>query len=318
MDDDDVWFRSPEPLGWPLALLAFCVGVFATDFATSLRYFSYTICVDELRDIVPMIESDWDTRVLLGVLYAGVFAIAGRWVARRITEGAPPKRTLTFAVFAAGQASACVVGMVTLGQGFQPGMVLGGVVSVMCLPFALLMVHNAGWAWRARLGSVLHRAYRRARWIDVATGVTILLAGYANPVFGAQYVTRGMLATVFVFAASSLAVIMLVLAVSSLVRVGRLGVEFATARAGGEVAREGGARIVDLGIGEERKHDVAAAASAYRHQEQVRAVCVGDMRRAWRVIGLAAGRALTVAAIGAAVLATSLRLDAMYIEPLCR
>jgi hypothetical protein len=163
--------------------------------------------------------------------------------------------------------------------------------------------------------------YRRARWIDLATGLVVLLALYANPMFGERHDVGGrdrvLLTMAIVFVASSVAVVMMVSGASSLRRLGKIRARFGAASGDGEAARERGAEVVDLGIGEERRHDVRAAASAYRHQDRVEAVCVGDLKRAWRVLAFAAARALLVVVIGAVVMGARVRFGVPFADARC-
>jgi hypothetical protein len=312
VSEDDIWFRSPEPLGAPLGMMGFIVGLFATDFWATIRFVSYTVCYASWGSLFRTLRLDWDERLMIALLYACTFGLAGRWVARKLMAGAPPKRTMVVAIYAAAQAAACGIGMVTFGQGFAIGVLLGIVCATICAPFAMLLAHNASWAWLARTDSILHATYRRARWVDVATGVTVLLSLYANPVFGVgghvRNNGRGIVATLLVLVAASMAVVVAVSAVSSIMRISRLGARFRSASGTYDIDSEGDAPVVDVGFGDERKHDVATASSAYRHQDRIEAVCVGDLKRAWRVIGFAMGRSIAVVALGAVILGTHFRV----------
>ena len=111
------------------------------------------------------------------------------------------------------------------GADFVDGPVIAIVATLPIVPFALLLANNGRGAWRARVGSCVHDTYRRARWIDVATAIVVLLALCANPV--------------------------------TMLHAG-------AACGDDEREREGAAPVFDVGVGDERLHDVSAAASAYR------------------------------------------------------
>ena len=312
LNEDDVWFRKPEPLALPLALMGLCVGMFAIDFCKTLKFALHGMCMDDLGALLPRIDGavEADERLMLGALFALAYGGAGRWVSRKLVMGGDPFKTMLIALFVAGQTWTVVIGLVTLGEDYLVALASGLITTAIIAPFALLMVHNARNAWVVREGSFLHQTYRKARWVDVATGVVILLAYYANPFFGVGYggIERAIGATVVVAFAAMLATVMAVAAVSGLVRIGRLRGRFDGAE-NGDAEREGEVPVFDIGDGDERLHDVKDAASAYRHQATIEAVCVGDLKRAWRVIGLSVGRAVGVVAVGALILAVRFQLE---------
>ena len=53
------------------------------------------------------------------------------------------------------------------------------------------------------------------------------------------------------------------------------------------------------------------ASSAYRHQDKVQAVCVGDVARAWRVMGMSVARSLSIVGIGVLIFVVDLRVDSL-------
>jgi hypothetical protein len=310
--DDDVWFRPKEPLGWPLAWMGFSVGLFAVDLGETLRFALRTLCLPSLGSLVASGDLNTGECLVMASFCALSFGIAGRWVAANLVRGVSPIREMLLAVFAAGQAAGSAIGVLSFGGSWAQCMLVGLICSLVVAPFASLLAHNGGWAWRARAGSLLHASYRRARWIDAATAISVTLALYAQPVFGTgghvHGHTRAIIATTLVFVAASVAAAMAVVALSALLRLRAVGARFRGC-GDGSAERERDAEIFDVGIGDERRHHLIAAASAYRHQDAVAAVCVGDMARAWRVVALAVGRSLAVVALGVLVLGTRFRFD---------
>lgn len=288
-------------------------GLFATDFAYTLDFLARSACVEWLESRLPE-GADWEFRLLAAGVYALCFALAGRWVASRIVLGAPPKRSMLFAIFGASQVAACTLGMLTMGRAWVAMLVVGTALTAATAPITLLLAHNASWAWRARAGTLLHQSYRRARWIDVATGVTVLLATYANPMFGTGHGApdgRAGVALLFVLIAGLTAGIVGIYSMLALTRVASLRRRFVRA-ASAPVHSEGDAPVFDLGIGDERACELTRAASAYRHRDRVEAVCVGDIRRAWRVVGMSLGRSIGVVVAGAFITLAEMRFEALF------
>ena len=309
--NDDIWFRKPEPLGWPLAALGFVVGLYASELTITLSFVCEQLCLDVLAEVLPQTRLDLDQRLMVALVYALSFGLAGRWVSARLVAEAPPLRSMLFAVFAGAQMAGCIVGVFTMGRAWGWAALVGVVASLASAPFAMLLAHNGRWAWRAREGSLLHASYRRARWIDVATAVVVLLALYANPMFGSRswgmdVELRQQGAILLIGVAVCAAALLALRGTWSLIRVARARHAFREATAGDEEREhdsEGSIPVFDVGVGDDRLHDVQRGASAYRHATRIQAVCVGDLARAGRVLGMAVGRAAAIAMVGGAILA---------------
>ncbi|MGK3965278.1 hypothetical protein WMF38_14005 [Sorangium sp. So ce118] len=248
----------------------------------------------------------------------------GRWTRRG------PIAASLLALWAIGVAG--VVNGMTIGLLLGPaGMIIGAAFGAVCaLPFVpalaavLLAANRVG---RARAGSIVARADRRAVW--AATSMVIALAVLtARALFGAplapelgRAVAAMGLATVgalFVVDAVALARVLTLprgpLAAGEGDEAGELEVE-AEARdeagelgeggtGGGRSAARGGRGMgerIDLGVGEEVQVEVVRPTHAYRGTRQIARVVQGNRERAAAVLRAALARGGIALAVGAAL-----------------
>ncbi|MCA9625233.1 MAG: hypothetical protein KC731_39695, partial [Myxococcales bacterium] len=290
MVDDSLWFRPLEPLERPFAALGATVGFFVSDLCATFDYLTRELCLSAspFRAWTP----SWGSRFGLGLLFAISFAAAGRWTSAQLlaSPGRWGKvRAAILAVFGAGLGGATFLGLMTLGRELPASILYGGLTACLCLPLAIILIHEGASALAARRGTLLHRTYRRVQWVDVAIGMTLVASLYANPMFGHGIhfsFGRELVATGVVIVAVGAGLTALLRALADLGTVLRLSRRFSAAEAveGADAEREAGVPIIDLGLGDARLYDLHRGKSAYRGHDRLEAVCVGDVARARRVL----------------------------------
>ncbi|WP_437736272.1 hypothetical protein [Sorangium sp. So ce1335] len=271
---------------------------------------------------VPALGAGWPASGAGPLLGAGWVEGPGRWTRRG------PLAASLLAVWAIGVAG--VVNGMTIGLMLGPaGMIIGAAFGALCsLPFipalavVLLAANRVG---RARAGSIVARADRRAVWTAtaavIAVATLVARARYGTPVapeLGRAVAAMG-LATVGVLFVADAVAMARVLALPRGPRATGAGGERDERGDGGEVEIEvevegvgepgakrsgpgtGMGERIDLGLGDEVQVEVVRPTHAYRGTRQIARIVRGNRERA--VVALRAGlaRGGIALAIGAAL-----------------
>jgi hypothetical protein len=245
---------------------------------------------------------------LIGAIGAGLVGWAvTAWARRRPSRADAwirPVRLrlrLVLGVIAAGVATGALVGGLThLHNGASSGALLGGLTGVAALPLVAAVFAAGKRAERARLGSIVAAADRRAVWVICAGALLVpsLATTLDWPMF-----TAGRGGAPWVGSMMAGAAVALLFAMVGRDRAARRELE-AVRRNTREATREPSvdAPKIDVGLGEGVAAQYEAAGSAYRGSEREAMVLVGDVGEAGAALGHAFRRSTLalVAAIGCA------------------
>lgn len=301
--DDELLLRRPEPLALPFAVLGAVTCLFVFDLQHTLRHVVSSLCIDGAEELLQAAKPDWAERASSSAVAAVSFALAGKWSASRIAEGARPWLVTMMGCIAATQLPAALVGLMSMGMLWGRLMFLGLLVSLLCAPSAVLVGNGAGAAWLSRPHSLLLSAYRRAIWLDVAIFSVVFTALYANPMFGAAWSAgqdRSIVAKAIVLAGTIVGLVAGGLAVKSWRVLG--DARRRCSKDDSPLVDDSHAIVLDLGVGDELRRDVSGQGSAYRSRRESRAVVKGDVARALGSLRWAMVRAALVVTTGAVVL----------------
>jgi hypothetical protein len=229
---------------------------------------------------------DHGTEVVSAAIAAGVAAVVG-WVLSRLCEPPVPWELphlnwvrLVIAVVVGGGATGILVGGFerTAGLGALASGLSGALAGVAFVPVCALVVAAARRAQRARLGSLVAGSDRRAVWGILASALGAMTAAAALdwPFVGRPFHdVKPPLAAVAVLAAAGFVVA--VLFVADVFALRRMRLDGLEARDAEAVAGAETAQRLDLGLGEGLLVGLAqAGAAAYRSQERVRSLVIGD------------------------------------------
>jgi len=314
--------RRPEPLALPFAVLGTVTCLFVFDLEDSLHYIVNALCIPGASALWQTKTPDWDARVVAGFVAAVSFALAGKWTAHKIRDGAGPLSAALMGCIAATQLPAVLLGAVSMGAVWGRAMFAGFIATCVASPCAMLMAKNVDGAQRSRPLSVLLSAHRRAIWLNVSAYSIILAAQYANPMFDplweADYSTARV-ARMVVLAATVIGAVAGCLALTSLLTLRRLRRRCQNSDL--PVVDDSHADVLDMGTGDQVERDIGGGgAGAYRSRPETRIKLIGDVRRARRSLAWALGLATTVVAAGAVVLLFDLGPFEIHLEmqsPLC-
>lgn len=207
---------------------------------------------------------------------------------------------------------------------------LGAVGGLLCtlpfLPICAAVLSTARRAQRARLGSIVAGADRRAVWTILAATLLIAtleaLPDWAVPITGPL---QGPLSGVALFAAAAVCIaVVLVLDSLALRRAqGLVGTAMAPREADDPGLDRDGAERADLGLGRDLHARTAPGGTAYRSRERTVALVLGDPARALAALRRAVRRDVLALAIAPFVLAAhcfagSEMVVARYQEMVCR
>ncbi|KYF87815.1 hypothetical protein BE20_25050 [Sorangium cellulosum] len=226
----------------------------------------------------------------------------GRW-----TRRGPIVASLLslWAIVVAGVVNGMSVGLVLGPAGMLVGAPFGAVFSLPFVPALAVVLLAANRVGRARAGSVVAQADRRAVWS--ATAAVIAAAALAAPaLFGRPAVPEVGRAV----AAVGLGVVGALFVVDAVALAKVLTLPLPPRLIGAEEAREGGAGItgimgtgerVDLGFGDEVRVEVVQPTHAYRGAPQIARVVRGNRERAVGALRAGLARGGIALAIGAAL-----------------
>jgi hypothetical protein len=242
---------------------------------------------------------------LVGALVAATLgAVLTRWVSTRGALGERPLtlRLLGLLVALAGVVTGTAVGGLEAGTGWGAlsGAVNGGLSAIAFVPVCALVVAATRRADRARQGSIVASADRRAVWsiLAMALAVTTLAAALDVPPSHYQKMVVLPRAGVIMAVSAGLAILAAFVADAlALARVGRLGRSDLEERDPAEVRDAAVVPSVDLGLGDDVRAELGRAANAYRSRARPVALLLGSLAEARSALG----RALLRGAIGLAI-----------------
>jgi hypothetical protein len=250
---------------------------------------------------------DRGLRWLLTLITPMTAAVLAAWLG-----GRAGRRPLAFGLsiaggtMVAGALNGAVIGFAVAAPfGAAFGLVPGLLCALPFVPALLLVSFAARLVARARRGTVVHGADRRGPW--VASFAAIAVASLVAIPFAQRY-PASLVPALAAFCATTLTVWLagaFALDVVAWARVARLaGAAVRLRPAGpGAIRPPRGARVVDLGLGDELAEEVIAPAAAYRGVERVVLTVRGAPTRARSALGWAVARsALAVAVSAAAVI----------------
>ncbi|WP_437726894.1 hypothetical protein [Sorangium sp. So ce861] len=224
----------------------------------------------------------------------------GRW-----TRRGPLVASLLslWAIVVAGVVNGMTIGLVLGPAGMIVGAPFGAVFSLPFVPALAVVLLAANRVGRARAGSIVAQADRRAVWS--ATAAVIAAAALATPAFfgrpAAPEVGRAV-------AAIGLAVVGALFVVDAVALAKMLTLPLPRRLIGVEEAGEGGAGMgvgagerVDLGLGDEVRVEVVQPTHAYRGAPQIARVVRGSRERAAGALRAGLARGGIALAIGAAL-----------------
>jgi hypothetical protein len=280
---------SPVSLTWPFALAGLAGGWLSADCARP-------------HDGGPI------RGLLIGVTPI-VAALLGHFMTARV-HGGPLRTTLLTvgSVLVAGTLNGALIGLFV---GGALGLVFGGVFGVFfAFPFLPPLVASALFArrvGRARRGSAVDRADRRAVWVPVILGAALAVLIPVEGIFG-RFQDRFELVLPAAAFGALLAFLLFDAMALAQVRAGRIEglLGFVRTRAG-EGARPfelEAVKVVDAGLGDqdERVEERAPAASAYRDRERILRVFCGDLFAAQQALAWASVLDLSAALLAFAAL----------------
>jgi hypothetical protein len=255
-------------------------------------------------------RSQGATAVVAALVAASLGALLSRLSSSRGALGEKPLtlRTLALLVVLAGLVTGAVVGGLEAGTGWGllSGAGNGGISALAFVPVCAVVVAAARRSERARRGSIVAAADRRAVWGILATALALTTLAAALDVPPSHYHTmilfpRG--GVVMAVMAGLVVTFVLVADLYARVRVGRLG------RAGLEQRDEAESRdadqvpSIDLGLGDDVRARMGRAASAYRGRARPVALVLGSLAGARSALGAAILRGVAGLAVVGAVLA---------------
>lgn len=253
---------------------------------------------------IPDGDANW-LSVLLPIVTPITAGLLGLWLAPRLGWGMErlvPRVVLGVAV--AGMLNGVFAGLPVLPINLLLGPVMGLFCAIPFLPPLALVVAFARRATRARAGSVLAAARRRALYLVAA----------ASAVFGAPFAAGSVMRAdgrwpmVFAwiaFAGAAFAAPLFALEVVSLGKHAWLAWQSRAASPLGEDALERLARepvpVVDFGVGEAQRGEIVGAQTAYRDGVRPRRVFVGSPGRVSLELGLSVALHAAVVVAGLAI-----------------
>lgn len=206
--------------------------------------------------------------------------------------------------------------------GTLTGALNGGLSAIAFIPVCALVLAAAHRAERARHGSIVAGADRRAVWGILATGLAVmtLLGALEVPAMHwalMNFFPRVSPGLVMAVAAGALLLGILVADARALSRVDRIGLAELSACEPEEVHHDDGVPTVDLGLGDGMHAQLRRAQSAYRGRARALGMLLGSVdeaRRALRraLLRGAAGLAVAVAVLAAHAWATTPSALAAY------
>lgn len=254
-----------------------------------------------------------DDRALAAACAGVVAALLGAALTRLCVEDGSRLRTpaviwarLVLAVLAGGAVSGAAVGVASVGtpDGAITGAINGSICSVAFVPVCALVLAAARRARRARLGSIVARADRRAVWSILAAALAVTTLA-ALPDWPASIEGLAPEPTVAVALGAAAGLVLLATLAADVVAIAAI----ARAASGPDLEErdpEGereGERVprIDLGLGDDVRARLARGASAYRTRERALALLLGSPAQARaalrRAIARGAAGALLVAAV---------------------
>jgi TPR repeat protein len=259
------------------------------------------------------------TRPVATLCAAAVAAAVGAYVTERCRRegdawtitGATWARVVCAVLVGGAAAGACVGGVIvgpeiTIRRSISSGLMIGALCAVAFLPVCAVVVAAARRAARARMGSLVARADRRAVWsiLAAAASVATLAALPDWPAASAFDVEVPWAAIAIVIACAAVIAVGLVadaFALRKLLRIARRALDVEPAQALEEAAR-GGADVLDVGLGAEASVAFEHRGSAYRAHARAVAVVIGDLTAATTALRRAIVRGIASLALLAAVL----------------
>ncbi|WP_433935164.1 hypothetical protein AB3662_10880 [Sorangium cellulosum] len=241
----------------------------------------------------------------------------GRWTRRGpIVAGL----LAVWAIVVAGVVNGMTIGLMMGPAGMIIGAAFGAVFSLPFIPALAVVLLAANRVGRARAGSIVASADRRAVWAATASVIAVAALG-ARALFGAPVAPElgsaaaamglALVGALFVVDAAALARVLTLprgpmgaAAGGERGEVGEVEVEIeATGDAGGKRSGTGVGRgeRVDLGLGDEVHVEVVRPTHAYRGTRQIARIVRGDRERAAAVLQAGLARGGIALAIGAAL-----------------
>ena len=282
-------------LAVPFAVVGFAAG-----------WLSDGLLANPLVDVIPRNNQLLAATVAsaCGALLGGVLSRWGLRSAQQQELGAMPLTAplLASLVIACGVITGALVGGLEMSSswGALSGALHGGLSAIAFLPICALVLAAARRADRARQGSIVAGADRRAVWslLAAALAVTTLAAALDVPPARGHLGAGAWMA----FAAGAILVVTFLadaLALSRIARVARADFE---EPGPGEVRTAGEVPSLDLGLGDDVRATVARAGSAYRSRARATALLLGSIAEARAALRQARFRGAVGLAVTAAVL----------------
>lgn len=315
--------RFPQ-LAYPFALVGAAAGWLSAGFLAN-----------PIVDVMARREQALAALCACGVT-AGVGALL-TWVSRRLAphdDAWAPWALLIVALLAAGATSGGAVGAIGPGTGgaVVSGGINGALSAVAFLPVAALVLAAARRAQRARRGSIVAGADRRAIWGILTTALAVMtLAALPDwpastarlPIGDAGIVPAPTVALGLVLASGILLLVLTIADAIAVWRVRRAAADAVAPRGDAEEidARAEGISHVDLGLGDETFARLAQRGPVYRSHERALALVQGDPAEARAALYGAVARgvlgiAVVTAVIAAHSAATGPEVTSAYMERL--
>jgi hypothetical protein len=297
---EDLVMQRPPSMALPSAAQGALCFFFLADLSRAFATGAYVMCLP--LELTRGPQPTFGERLGIAVVGAAIFAVAGHWISTSLHNGRRAWIAALTGCLAASQIAATVA--TALGSSFGQPLVTGALAAAMCLPGTWLMTNTLVTIAAMRPGSLLARALRRGPWLVVALFGVIVAGLFAHPVFGLGRSPEAELTRVAAGVVSVAGVVAAFLALAlaaSLATLDRLRRRCRRVEGPDDA---GGARVLDIGTGDDVRCDVVGHGSAYRRHAETRAVLRGDVVLARAFLRSALAVALAAMALATLVLFT--------------